>query len=66
MGRCAGVVLVVALMCACVGAAAAKESCLVKDVLVGSGGPAGAWNASNPRVHGGGPELISWLGTLTH
>jgi len=47
MGRCAGVVLVVALMCACVGAAAAaKKECKVRDVLVGSGGPSGlcvAW-----------------------
>ena len=23
-------------------------------------------HASDPRVHGGGPELVSWLGTLTH
>ena len=22
-------------------------------------------HASDPRVHGGGPELVSWLGTLT-
>ena len=23
-------------------------------------------HASDPRVHGGGPALVSWLGTLTH
>ena len=41
MGRCAGVVLAVALMCAaCVGApAAAQKECSVEDVVVGSGGP---------------------------